>query len=690
MLAPISSVASPVKSQTARRYAVGAEFCGSRRASFRVWAPRRQRVEVCVLPLEASRFDNDKRNDRSYAGPVRRGDLSAEPQVVELRRSDDGYFEGELDDVEPGQCYGFRLDDDDRLFADPASRFQPEGPAGLSQLVDPSSFAWTDEAWPGVTAVSPVIYEMHVGTFTREGTWTAAAEQLKALREFGITVLEVMPVADYPGTFGWGYDGVLMFAPTRNYGEPDDFRRFVDRAHAEGLGVILDVVYNHFGNFDNYLSEFSADYYTDRYSNEWASAINFEGASGRPVRDYFIANARYWIEEFHLDGYRFDATQCVYDSSPNYILGEATDAARTAAGRRRTYFIGENEPQHVSHLRASQRGGSGLDALWNDDFHHSAMVRMTSKNPAYYSDYLGAVEELIASARFGFLYQGQRSQWQNKPRGTPTVGFPATAFVSFLQNHDQVANSGAGLRAHLLTSPGRYRAMTALWLLMPQTPLFFQGQEFGATTPFLFFADYSGEAAEAIAAGRRAFLAQFPALRMPEEQRLLADPAARDTFERCILNFDERETNKQIYDLHRDLLALRREDPIFARQQSESIEGAALGSDALLLRYIGGHGETAEPTMADDRLVIVNFGTELLVNPSPQPLLAPPEGCGWQMIWAGDHPRYGADYCPPVETTSGWRIPGECTVVFKTVPVELAPPPEPGRRTHAESIVEPE
>lgn len=672
-----------------RRYPVGAEIIHYGATSFRVWAPRRKRVEVGILPPTEDAKPLD-RNARSHEGPVRLSECAKTVRIVELSPDGHGYFAANVADVGAGNRYGFRLDAGDRLYADPASRFQPDGPAGMSQVIDPARFGWTDAAWQGPTIDNRVLYEMHIGTFTREGTWGAAAEHLSRLRELGITILEVMPVADFPGTFGWGYDGVLLFAPTRNYGEPDDFRAFVDRAHAEGLGVILDVVYNHFGNFDNYLTEFSSDYYTDRYRNDWASALNFDGAEAAPVRELFIANARYWIDEFHLDGYRYDAVQCVYDQSNRYILGETTDAARAAAGSRRTYFIGENETQEVVHLRPSHDKGSGFDALWNDDFHHSAMVRLTGKNPAYYSDYLGAVDELACCVRHGFLYQGQFSQWQGKPRGTPTTGLPATAFVTFLQNHDQVANSGAGLRAHALTSPGRYRAMTALWLLSPQTPLFFQGQEFGADSPFLYFADFSGDAAEAVAEGRRAFLAQFPALRMPEEQRLLPNPSARDTFERCRLNHDMREHNQALWNLHLDLLALRREDPVFSRQCADLIEATTLGSDAFLLRYFArpnAHHGTPE---AEERLVLVNFGTELLICPTPQPLLAPPANRSWQFLWSSDNPRYGADYSPPLETTSGWRLPGECTSVLKAVPRELAPSPEPARRTHAESTVDDE
>lgn len=650
-----------------RSYSVGAELVERTTASVRVWAPKCNVVELHV-------FDAfDSKVETSEPPTV---DSRACRMQLKMQRDGRGYHSALVENVRIRDRYAFRLDYGEKLYADPASRFQPNGPCGFSQFVDSQQFEWSDDAWPGVETLGQVLYEMHVGTFTGAGTWAAAAEELPELKRAGITVVEMMPIADFPGQFGWGYDGVSMFAPTRLYGTPDDLRRFVDRAHAIGLGVILDVVYNHFGNFGNYLGAFSDDYYTDRYKNEWASAINFDGEQSAPVREFFVENARYWIKEFHFDGFRYDATQCVYDSSPTHILAEATQAAREAAGKRRTYFVAENEPQDVVHLRSLQQRGSGLDALWNDDFHHSAMVRLTGKNPAYYSDFAGSVEELIAAVKYGFLYQGQRSQWQGKPRGTSTHGFPASAFVSFLQNHDQVANSATGERVTQHTSSGRYRAMAALWLLAPQTPLFFQGQEFGSSSPFLFFADFNETDGEMVAKGRLQFLQQFPELRLPEARKSVADPRRRETFERCLLNFAERDTNRELYLLHQDLLKLRREDSVFRRQRADLIDGVRLADDALALRYSSPDG--------DDRLVIVNFGGDLWLSPTPQPLLAPPTSCGWQLAWTSEQPKYGGGCTPGLETDTGWRVPAETAVVMTSVPISRAAPPEAGLRTHAE------
>src|SRR5207249_1745383 len=291
-----------------------------------------------------------------------------------------------------------------------------------------------------------VIYEMHIGTFTKEGTWAGAYELLPDLAQIGITLLEIMPVAEFPGNFGWGYDGTALFAPAHLYGTPDDFRAFVDRAHALGLAVVLDVVYNHLGPDGNYLKEFSEAYFTNRYANEWGEAVNFDGKDCQPVREFFLSNAAYWIEEFHLDGLRLDATQQIFDGSPENIQAVITRRVRAAAGRRATLMVAENESQHVQLVRPVNQGGYGIDALWNDDFHHSAMVALTGRHEAYYTDYRGNSQEFISAIKWGYLYQGQRYSWQQQRRGTPSLALSPAQFVTFIQNHDQVANSGRGWR----------------------------------------------------------------------------------------------------------------------------------------------------------------------------------------------------------------------------------------------------
>ena len=365
---------------TTRRYPVGAELVPGG-VHFRVWAPKRKQVAV--------RIESDK-----SLHP-----LTSEP---------DGYFAGLVPKIGAGTRYRLALDGGD-AFPDPASRFQPEGPHGPSEVIDPAAFAWTDSAWRGAKLEGQVIYEMHVGTFTKEGTWAAAAKELPELAACGITCIEVMPIAEFPGKFGWGYDGVDLYAPTRLYGTPDDLRRFVNTAHGLGIAVILDVVYNHLGPDGNYLLQFADAYFTKKYKTEWGEPINFDGPDSGPVREYFSLNAAYWIDEFHLDGLRLDATQNIYDDTPDpakHILTEIGRRVRTAAKGRSTIIVAENEPQHPRLVRPVEQGGHGLDGLWNDDLHHSAMVALTGRAEAYYTDYRGSPQEFISAIKYGYLYQG--------------------------------------------------------------------------------------------------------------------------------------------------------------------------------------------------------------------------------------------------------------------------------------------
>src|SRR5207253_109873 len=363
-----------------------------------------------------------------------------------------------------GDRYRFRVNNN--FYPDPASRFQPDGPHGSSCIVDPTRFQWSDSQWPGPATAGlkgQVIYEMHIGTFTKEGTWSAAAQQLDELARIGITMIEMMPVADFPGKFGWGYDGVDLFAPSHLYGTPDDLRAFIDRAHSLGLGVILDVVYNHFGPDGNYLAGFSDDYLIREKENEWGNAINFDGPNSGAVREFFITNGRYWIDEFHP----------------------------------------------------------------------SAVVALTNRDKAYFADYLGTPQEFISAAKYGFLYQGQARSWRKALRGTPTFGIAPEVFVCFIENHDQIANTGRGKRLRFQTSHARYRAMTAVLLLGPWTPMLFQGEEFGARSAFMFFADI-GDAPvrEAIRRGRAGWLAPFLSLTEEEASRSLPAPDDPKVFAR--------------------------------------------------------------------------------------------------------------------------------------------------------------
>jgi maltooligosyltrehalose trehalohydrolase len=625
--------------QPTRRLPVGAELLADGSVHFRLWAPKASKVAVVI---EGGR-------------------------THQLERDEAGYFSGSCAGVRAGSLYRFRLNGGQDARPDPVSRFQPDGPHGPSQVVDPSAFKWADQQWKGVPAHGQVLYEMHVGTFTREGTWESAQRELAALKDVGVTCLEVMPVNEFPGRFGWGYDGADQFAPYHHYGGPDDFRAFVNCAHELGIGVILDLVYNHFGPDGNYLKEFSDTYFNTEHMTDWGEAINFDGEGSGPVREFFVANAVYWITEYHLDGFRFDATQAIVDSSRDHILAEITRAARAAAraavSERAIYLINENEPQNTRLVRATKDGGYGMDALWNDDFHHSALVALSGHSEAYYVDHPGMPQEFISAAKWGYLFQGQRYAWHKRRRGTPSMDLPPTAFVHFLQNHDQVANSGRGYRAHQFASQGQLKAMTALWLLMPQTPMLFQGQEFAASSPFLYFAHHSPELAKLVCAGRAKELSQFPSVASPEMQACLCDPGEEETFEKCKLDFSERQKpmHAEIYRLHKDLLKLRRSEAVFRRVQKRGdIDGAVLGPGALVLRYFAEGGQ--------DWLLVVNLERDLPLLVAPEPLLAPPTGMRWKKVLSTEDPEYGGSGTAPLDTEQeGWSIPGRCAVVLRPV-----------------------
>ena len=608
-------------SNASRQLPVGAEPRDGG-VHFRVWA--RDHAQVHVVPDHGAAYDLD--------------------------READGYFSAFVPHAHAGSRYRFRVGD--ALLPDPASRYQPEGPHGPSEVVDPSTFVWSDAAWPGVADVRHVVYELHVGTFTREGTWRAAAGQLSYLADLGVSVIELMPIAEFPGRFNWGYDGVDPFAPAHVYGTPDEMRAFIDRAHAHGIGVILDVVYNHMGPSGCYLREFADAYFSTRYSTEWGDALNLDGKDSAPVREFVLANVEYWIREFHMDGFRVDATQSIFDAGTPHILTELTARARAAAGGRRVWLVAENEPQDRRIFEEF-----GFDAAWNDDFHHSAMVALTGRAEGYYTDYTGSAQELISSVKWGYLFQGQYYHWQKKRRGTGPLGISARHFVHYIQNHDQIANSATAARVHELSSPGELRAMTALLHLMPQHVLLFQGQEFNASSPFTFFADHEPDLARKVHTGRREFLAQFPSAALPEVQRAVPDPAAAPTFEQCKLDHEERQEHEEMVRMHRDLIRLVRNDAVLAAADSGTPHGAVLGPRTFVLRWVR--------DVTNDRLVIVNLGDDLTLERLGEPLLGLPEPLEWQLLWSSEEHAYGGTGATSVWQQDALQIPGRCAVVLQ-------------------------
>lgn len=604
---------------------------------FRVWAPKRSRVEVVSVESKKPLWEL----------PVVAG--------VPLSRENNDYFSGMV----PGACAGYRYAyalDGAGLYPDPTSRFQPFGPHGASEVIDPGLYRWKHTSFSGCSLKGQVIYELHIGTFTPEGTYLSAIEKLKHLRDVGITVLELMPVADFPGRFGWGYDGVNLFAPSRLYGTPDELRTFIDAAHALSLGVILDVVYNHIGPAGNYLGQFSDDYLTDKkHKTDWGAAINYDGENCGPVREYFIENAAYWIREFRFDGLRLDATQAIFDDSRPHILREVRDAITAVAGSRDVFVVAENEDQDGQLMTEF-----GVDGVWNDDFHHSAIVATTGNKQAYYHDYFGRSQEFISATKYGYLFQGQQYRWQRKRRGKSVLGISPERFVTYIENHDQVSNSAFGDRLASIASPAKLRAITALLLLAPGTPMLFQGQEWGTSTPFLFFADHEPDLASLVREGRHKFLAQFPNISTEQVRSQLADPEDAQTFTRCKLDWNELGTTRaqRWLNFHRDLLLLRRSDEAFSLQQYGKVDGAVLTEQAFLLRYF----------LADnkDRLLVINFGPDLTVYQVPEPLLAPPEYCKWALRWHSEQPEYGGSgYAhPDTETDENWVIRGESAAVL--------------------------
>ncbi|MBS0659321.1 MAG: DUF3459 domain-containing protein [Verrucomicrobia bacterium] len=620
---------SPRPRARIRRLPVGAEVTAEG-VDFRVWAPQ------CEPHLQLRE-----------AGGYR---------SIPLEREEGGYWSVFVPDAQAGAEYGFELPAGVR--ADPASRWQPDGPYGLSRVVDPGQFGWTDAGWAGPGDGAHIAYELHFGTFTPEGTYAAAAEKLPWLADLGVTLVEVMPLHEFPGRFGWGYDVAGLFAPCRLYGTPDDLRAFIDRAHALGLGVLLDTVYNHFDQ-DAQVADFTRQYLSEKHQNEWGLALNFDAEGSAAVREFVLANVRYWAEEFHFDGLRLDAVQQIFDDSSEHIVAAIDRTLRAAQPERRRFLIGEDERQHSEQIGPREAGGVGLDAVWNDDFHHATLVALLGRNEAYLSDYRGHPQELVSTAKRGYLYQGQFSQWQKKPRGTPGLGLAPERFFNCLENHDQVANIFLGRRLSTLLSPARWRLASAWLMLSPGTPLLFQGQEFASRTPFPYIADYPGERGESVAHGRRKFLSQFPAsAALPPEA--FPDPGAPGRGESGALDWSEVEQHPQAVQLYRDLARLRRQEPVFDPARREGLDGAVLGTEALLLRYFGPD--------ADDRLLLVNFGPHLQWSPLPEPLLAPPRGRAWKVLWSSEDPAYGGHGTPPPVCGPVFQLPAESVLFLAARP----------------------
>ncbi|GAB0115860.1 malto-oligosyltrehalose trehalohydrolase [Acidisoma sp. C75] len=472
-----------------------------------------------------------------------------------MRRGADGWHRAEVAGAGPGTRYQFRLPDG-LLVPDPGSRFQPEDVHGPSAVVDPDGYQWQDAGWQGRPWHEAVIYELHLGTFTPEGTFRAAIARLDHLAELGVNTIEIMPVADFPGGRNWGYDGVLPYAPDARYGRPEDFKALVDAAHARGISVLLDVVYNHFGPDGNYLPAYAPQFFTERHKSPWGAGINVDGAESRPVREFFVENALYWVREFHVDGLRFDAVHAIQDDGPKHLLVEMAERLRAEAAGRPLHLILENEDNRASLLARDAAGAPLLyTAQWNDDVHHVLHVATTGERMAYYEAYAEAPGLLGRALAQGFAFQGEEMPYSGRPRGEASAHLPPTAFVAFAQNHDQIGNRAMGERLAALAPAEAVRAASAVYLLLPQVPMLFMGEEMGARAPFLFFADFEGALADAVREGRRAEFARFPEFSDPEKRARIPDPVAETTFAQAKLRWEAIDA--AMLDWYRRIIAAR-------------------------------------------------------------------------------------------------------------------------------------
>jgi maltooligosyltrehalose trehalohydrolase len=575
--------------------------------AFRVWAPERSEV---VLDLAA--FD---------------------PERVRLERLPDGSHATFVPGLAAGALYRYRLDGEGP-FPDPASRFQPQGVHGPSEVIDPR-FAWTDAGWRGLRTEGLVFYELHVGAFTPEGSFASLRARLPDLVELGVSVVELMPIGDFAGQRNWGYDGVSLFAPARCYGRPEELRAFVDDAHRLGLGVVLDVVYNHFGPDGAYHGCFSPSYYTKRHATPWGAAINLDDRHSAGVRAFLIENALHWIREYHMDGLRLDATHALQDDSEPHFLAELAEACR-AQGRPGppALLIAEDHRNLGRLVRPREEGGYGLDAIWADDLHHALRRRLAGDHEAYFSDFAGTTVEIATTARAGWLFRGQHSRHQGKARGTDPAGLAPHRFVVCLQNHDQVGNRALGERLNHDIDLPEFRAATMLFLCLPETPLLFMGQEWAAASPFLYFTDHAEALGRLVTEGRRQEFQGFSAFRDAGARSRIPDPQDPLSFERSRLDWSERERepHASVLRLTRALLHLRRTDPVLAAGGWEGFEVQACGEDALVVAWR--RPETGE------RLLIVRLAGAGSVAP---PMASASAAGTWQVRLSSEAAEFAPD-----------------------------------------------
>ena len=578
----------------------GAEVRADGSVRFRLWAPAAARIDLVLEPA----------SDR------------ATPERVPMQRVEGGFYELLSSEAHAGSRYRYRIDD--RLdVPDPASRANPDDPNGASEVIDPAAFEWDEAGWAGRPWHEAVLYELHLGAFTPAGGFRSAIERLPYLTALGVTAIELMPIADFPGRRNWGYDGVLPFAPDASYGTPGDLKSLVQAAHRHGLMIFLDVVYNHFGPEGNYLHAYAPAFFSDRHDTLWGQAINFDGEGSRHVRDFFIHNTLYWLEEYRFDGLRYDAVNAIRDGSRPHILEEIATAAHAGPGRERPiHLVLENDDNAAHYLHP--REAAGYRAQWNDDAHHALHATATGERDGYYVDYLPRpATHLARCLAEGFAYQGEASTYRHRRRGEPSAALPPTAFVNFLQNHDQVGNRAFGERITMISPERAVRCLTAILLLAPQPPLLFMGQEYGAATPFQFFCDFGPELAAAVFRGRQAEFTRFAGFAETTERARIPDPNDSATFARSRLDWRELDRSEHAawHDYHRGLLALRHRYivPLLPRLPGRSGQARVLADAAFEVGWSGEDGQrlTLVANLSDEPLAAPQVPPGRLIHATP-------------------------------------------------------------------------
>lgn len=584
---------------------------------YRVWAPGSTRLEVEIWPR--------------HGGSQRR---------VALTIDASGYFYGIDERGRAGDFYKFKLNGQDGL-PDPASRYQPEGVQGRSQVIDPHQYRWNDSGWRPARVRDLVIYELHVGTFTPAGTFQAAIEKLAHIRELGANTIELMPIADFAGQRNWGYDGVCLYAPARVYGHPDDLRALVDAAHAQGLTVMLDVVYNHLGPDGNYLGSYAPGYIDEDRKTPWGGALRFDDPAFRPLRAWFVSNPVYWMEEFHIDGFRLDATHAILDESPRHLLQELTGAIHDHGG----FAIAEDSRNDSRVILPAAENGYGFDALWADDFHHSVRVAQTHESDSYLGDFTGSLPELIDTLQHGWFYRGQPTQTRQKKRGTECRHLPPQRFVHCISNHDQTGNHAFGERLNHSISRESYLVASALLCLTPYTPLLFMGQEWAAATPFQFFTDHNAELGQLITKGRREEFKEFRHFQNPASLAKIPDPQNPKTFQDSKLIWDEVKDAKkaQTLELYKTCLALRRAHASFRPVSRESWRAEMLESGLGALRF---------KSEAEDWLILFDFQGQHRGALAGEWMAKPRQERAWSLVLSTNERRFGGDGSCAVEVAT--------------------------------------